>query len=436
MITNLKSYLEEHPKARIVLKSFGYIFSENMLKFAVGFFVHAMVARHLGPDHFGKLSYIIKTVSIFFTFSLFGVDEIIIKHLISDQYSQRDILKSVLVLRLLMGLLGLFSLGVFLFVTRPELNAFAALIFLYGINIVLQAFNVFELKFHAEMSFRPLFVANNISYLCSSAMRGVGVLTGKTMTFFLSTYIAGELILKALIQKEVGLSWVSGKILPDFLKSLVRQSFPYFLSSFILILNQRISFFFIEKFHDPIELGNYSVVVTLIDMWLFLPTAVCASAFALIASSFNQDKIEYEKRGQHLIDLINWLAIIFSMMLLLTSDLVVALLYGQKYKFAGTYLKWYAFTTIPVFFNLARVKLMALEGRLIDWLIISVVCCVLNGAGHYLWVREFGVTAAIGVFLLSQLLGNILLLPFLAGARQSVKLFLHSLWAPVRMFRT
>lgn len=432
----VKEFVERHPKFRRVLAGFSYLFSERILKIIIGVFVHALLARHLGPDHFGKLSYVVKTVTIFFVFGSFGVDELIIKHLLEARYSEEDIYKTVIRIRLKMSLIGLLVLATCLIIFNPEGWLFSLITLLYGMNIFLQAFNVFELKFHARIDFLPLFWANNISYITASGLRILGVFLNGGITFFLGTYIWGEIVQKTLIFKNIGWKKAFSGIQQPRLKSeLIKGSFPFFLSSFVMILDQRISYLFIEKFRSLSELGYYSVAVTLVDLWIFLPTAICSSVFPTIITSFNGDKKKYNIRIQYLSDVVVWVAFAFSVGVLLTSKLVIQLLYGDGYTDAPHVLELFALTTIPVFFNLVRIKWMTLENLLGEWLWINLICLLLNLIGHIYFVPMYGVSGAIGSFLASQLLGNIIMIPLLESSRKSALLFLKTLTFPYRIFK-
>lgn len=429
-----RSFIERHPKVRRAFKSFGYLFSERLVKIAVGFFVHALLARHLGPVHFGKLSYIVKTVTVFFTFGLFGVDEIVIRELMYRKHPEEDILKTVLILRLRMSLVGIICLGFFLVIFQPEGWVFTTITFLYGINIVFQAFNIYELKFHALMDFRPLFWANNISYISSSILRVLGVMLNGTVTFFLATYIWGEIVLKALVLRQVGFhAALKGTYLDDFAKKLKTESMPYFLSAFVMLLDQRLSFIFLEKYRSLTELGNYSVAVTLIDLWLFLPTAIAAAVFPTIVTAFNGKLPQYKTRVQYLSDIMVWTALVFSGGVFFSADFVIRLLYGDRYLQAPEALTLYALTTIPVFFNLARIKWMTLEDHLKEWLWINVICLGINLVGHIAFVPSLGIKGAIGSYLGSQLLGNLLASIFFPASRKSTALFFQTFTFPIRV---
>lgn len=429
-------FIERHPKFKLAFKSFSFLFSDRIIKIGIGFFVHALLARHLGPEHFGKLSYIIKTVNIFYAFGLFGVDELIIKHLMEGKYSEEDILKTVIRLRLRMSCIGLGVLAISLLVLRPEGWLFSVITFLYGINIFFQAMNLYELKFHSQMDFKPLFWASNLSYISASALRLLGVFLNASLTFFLATYIWGEAVLKTLIFNKI--KWkkaFSGNVVPELSKSLTKESLPYFLSSFVMLLDQRLSFMFIEKFSSLTELGHYSVAVTLVDLWLFLPTAICASVFPTIISAFSNNKNKYEIRIQYLSDVMLWLGIGFSVGVALTSQSVIQLLYGSRYANAYQSLSFYALTTIPVFYNLARIKWMTLENKLKEWLWISFTCLSFNLIGHVYLVPRMGVRGSIISFLLAQVLGNILMSAFFSSSRKSIKMFFMSFTFPLRLIQ-
>ncbi len=384
------------------------------------------------PAHFGKLSHVIKTVNIFYTFSLFGVDEIIIKHLMEEKFQRIDILKTVFRMRLGMSFIGLISLAIFLAIFQSENNLFGVLTLLYGVNIVIQSFNLFELSFQSQMRFKPLFWANNISYITASSLRVLGVWWDMGVSFFLSTYLVGELILKILIQRKMGFKVLKGVYIPELAKDIARHSLPYFISAFVALLDQRLSFIFIERNLSLEDLGNYSVAVTLVDLWLFLPAAVLAASFPTIVTAFNGAKDEFEERIQYLADVMVWSGISFFIGVSITAKLVITLLYGSKYAHADEILGWYALTTVPVFFNLARIKWMALEKKLHDWLWTCSICLGLNIIGHYFLVPRYGIKGAIISFLISQLVGNAILIPFLGSTQTSMKIFLKSLIAPVR----
>ena len=62
-----------------------WLFSERFLRIISGLFVGIWVARYLGPEQFGALSYIISFVSLFAAFSSLGLDVILVRELVKEE---------------------------------------------------------------------------------------------------------------------------------------------------------------------------------------------------------------------------------------------------------------------------------------------------------------------------------------------------------------
>lgn len=428
-------FVQRHPNAKKVINGFGYLFSEKIIKFAVGFIVHTLIARFLGAEQFGKLSYITKTVGVFYAFSAFGVDELVIQYLMDKRHAREDVLKTVLSLRLIMSFIAFCLLGIFLLINRPGNDSFSLLIFAYGIQIFIQAFNLFELNFQADLLFKPLFWANNLSNFFAAGLRIIGIGLSQGIPYFISTYLAGDILLKILVQWRQGFQFLKGKFDLDLAMTLAKRSWPYFLAAFIVLFDQRLSFIYIEKFLDGKALGNYSVAVTLVDLWIFLPTAASAAILPTIVSVFEDNKPAYEIRVQYLSDILVWTSIFFCSGVFIFSDYFIGLLYGSTYETAPEIIKWYSLVTIPVFFNLARLKWMSLENHLLDWLQLCILALLLNFFLHLWLVPVHGVKGAIWSFLFSQILVNVLGMVWLKSSIKSCRIFLKTLSFPFRMLQ-
>ena len=421
--------------SRLVIKGFAYLFSERFIRLSVGFFVHALVARHLGPERFGEMAYIMKVVGVFATFSLFGVDEIILEHLMRKRLSQDDVFKTALRLRLFSAVIGYVLLAVFLFTAHWGEHERITWALVYGLQIFVLTFSLFDLKFQSDLNFRPLFLVNNLSSLSASALRVLGVFRNHSTYYFLGTYLLGDVILRFAVQWKVGFQFFKGTHDRELAKDIFRSSLPYFLAAFVVLLDQRISFFFIERLLTPVEVGNYSIAVTLVDLWFFIPTAACVTLFPGIIAAFNRSKDEYAYKIQTLAGIVTWSAFVFIIVFGLFSEHIMQLMYGDKYTAANATVKLYALTTIPLFFNLARTKWMALQRNLTDLLGVSLLCMLLNVGLHLVLVARFGVLGAIYSFLLAQLLGNIIYSVFSKDVRASLIILLKTCLFPVNAMK-
>jgi O-antigen/teichoic acid export membrane protein len=66
-----------------------WLFGEKILRMIVGLFVGIWVARYLGPEQFGLLSYAQSFVGLFTAIATLGLDGIVVRELVKDP-SRRD----------------------------------------------------------------------------------------------------------------------------------------------------------------------------------------------------------------------------------------------------------------------------------------------------------------------------------------------------------
>ncbi len=170
-------------------------------------------------------------------------------------------------------------------------------------------------------------------------------------------------------------------------------------------------------------------------MWLFLPLAVCSAVFPTIVKAFHDNESAYRERKQFLADIMVWFGVCFSLGIFVCADWIIHTLYGESYANAPNVLRIYSLTTIPIFFNLARTKWMALENNLFDWLIICLFSLIINIFGHHYLVPLHGVKAAILSFLLSQIAANLICALFLKSARRSLVILFKTSIAPFHIFK-
>ncbi len=112
MIEKLKN-LKNHAGFMKYFKNTSWMMAEQMLRLVAGLFVGVWVARFLGPAQFGVFSYVLSYVAIFGVIAKLGLEEVVIKELVSAPSQQEDIISTVFWIKLF-GALATFLVIVFL----------------------------------------------------------------------------------------------------------------------------------------------------------------------------------------------------------------------------------------------------------------------------------------------------------------------------------
>ena len=88
----LVQLIEGRPHRMRVLTNVAWIFGDNILRTGVRVVLGVWIARYLGPEQFGLLSYTIALVSIFSVFVALGLNIVVVRDLIRDPDSTNEIL--------------------------------------------------------------------------------------------------------------------------------------------------------------------------------------------------------------------------------------------------------------------------------------------------------------------------------------------------------
>ena len=76
---------------------------------------------------------------------------------------------------------------------------------------------------------------------------------------------------------------------------------------------------------------------------------------------------------------------------------------------------------------------MTLENKLNEWLVINTVCLIFNLVGHIYLVPLKGIDGAIGSYIASQILGNVLMSLVFKSSRKSLLMFMKVFTFPLRV---
>ena len=127
---------------------------EKLLRMVVGLFVGIWVARYLGPERYGLLSYAMSFVGLFIAIATLGLDSIVVRELVKDESLRSKLLGTAFTLKLIGAFLMLIILAIAVHLTSNDYDT-NLLIFIIASATIFQSFNVIDLYFQ-DMWFTPM----------------------------------------------------------------------------------------------------------------------------------------------------------------------------------------------------------------------------------------------------------------------------------------
>ena len=388
--------LKHHSGFRKYFANTSWLLGERALRMAVSLFVGIYVARYLGPERFGLLSYALSFVGIFVALATLGLDEVVVRELIKTPEQREKILGTSFLLKLVGTLLMWAAILVAIPLTENDLQT-NILIIIIAFGTVFQAFNVIDLNFQAKVKSKYVVHAQFVQLIISSIVKIILVVNEAPLIWFASVYsldvivLAMGLVFAYLYNGDNIFSW---KWSFETSKYLLHDSWPLILAGVVISVYMKIDQVMIKEMLGAKEVGLYAAAVKLSEAWYFIPMAIASSLFPAIINAKVYQKEVYYQRLQKLYDLMVWIAIAIALPTTFLSTLVVEFLYGKEYLGSSSVLIIHIWTAVFVFLGVASSKYLLAENFIKKTFYRTFIGALLNIIMNYYLIGIIGIQGA------------------------------------------
>jgi O-antigen/teichoic acid export membrane protein len=397
LINKLK-VLSQHQGFMKYFKNTSWLMVEKVLRMGVGLFLGVWIARYLGPEQFGLLSYVQSFVFIFAAIATLGLNGILVRELVKDE-TQRDVLLgTAFVLKLIGAILILPVLAIAVQLTSNDAYT-NLLVFIIASATIFQSFNVIDFYFQSKVLSKYVALANAVSLGVSSIVKIVLILNKAPLIAFAAVTVFDMTVLSVglifFYKKASLLKLMNWRFEWEIAKNLLKDSWPLILSGLVLMLQARIDQVMIKEMLGNIEVGYYSVAMRLIEIFGFVPMMLRDSLYPSIQSAKSNSEELYQNRLLNLYRLNFILFLVTAIPIYIFAEKLVVLLFGEAYQPAGVLL---ALMSIRLFFanmGVARGVYILTENLMKFSLVTMILGTATNIILNYLWIPEYGGKGAV-----------------------------------------
>jgi O-antigen/teichoic acid export membrane protein len=408
------------------------LLGEKILRVVVGLFVGVWVARYLGPDRFGLLSYAMAFVGLFSAISTLGLDGIVVRELVKDENKRDKLIGTAFWLKLAGGFAVLLVLAVAVNFTSNDAYT-NLLVFIIASATVFQSFNVIDFYFQSRVLSKYVVFANIISLAVSSIVKIVLIIIEAPLIAFAWIVLFDSFVLACglIYFYFKNNSIVSIKNLKlDILTAieLLRDSWPLILSGAALMVQAYIDQIMIMEMLGSEEVGYYSVAMKLIAFFGFIPMMLKSSLFPSMINAKKQSVELYKDRLLNYYRLNFLLFLVTAIPIFIFAEQIVIFLFGIEYQAAGVLLSLMAIRLFFANMGIARSAYLLTENLMKFSLITMVLGTIINILLNYLWIEEYGGKGAIVATIFSFFVTIFLIDIFYSKTRENVFLQLRSIF--------
>lgn len=396
--TSLRKQVEGRAYLQNVVSNTGWQFADNILRMAVGLVIGVWVARYLGPEQFGLLSYATAFIALFSAISSFGVEDIVVRDIVRDPECKDEILGTAFILKLIGGAISFLAAIGLIFVLRPTDTLSHWLVGIIAAGTIFQAFNIIEYWFHSQVQAKYVAFAKNAAFLLCSLIKIGMILAAAPLIFFawvaLLEVSAGSVgLIVAYNSRGNRLRDWRGRL--QKARGLLKDSWPLMLSSIVVLVYLRIDQVMLGEMAGNEEVGIYSVAVRLAEMWYFIPMAVYWSVFPSIVEAKAASEELFYERLQKLYNLMALLAYAVVVPVTILAHWLVPTLFGDAYARSGFMLAVLIWSNIFYSFEIARSSFLTVMNWTRIYLLTVSLGCLLNILLNYWLIPLYGGMGAV-----------------------------------------
>jgi len=381
-----------------------WLMGHRILSMIVALFVGVYVARYLGPERFGLLSYAMSFVGLFTALATLGLDGIMVRELVKTPERRDELLGTAFWLKTGGAILMWMGIVAAIPFTHNDTQT-NILIAIIAIGVIFQAFNVIDFNYQAEVKSKYVVYAQLIQLVASSITKLIFVWIAAPLVWFACVFLFDAVVLAvallAVYMKNTGKVWYWDWRW-ETARVLLKDSWPLILSGMVISIYMKIDQVMIKEMLGAEQVGHYAAAVRLSEAWYFVPMAITSSVFPAIINAKKQSEELYYQRLQKLYDLMVWLAVAIALPTTFLAPWVIRVLYGDAFLPAAGVLSIHIWAGVFVGLGVASGRWFLCENMQKEAFYRTFLGAICNVVLNIIMIPKYGINGAAVSTLISQ----------------------------------
>lgn len=377
---------------------------EKVFTVILSMIVSIFVARYLGPEDFGILSYAISLSSLFGIATHMGLSGLSIRELVNNPDEHKEIMGTVFGIKFAAGFLAMTAFLVFIFVVGDKNEVEFWVLLIVSGTILLKPFEVIDFWFQSKVRAKYSSIVRAIGSISLSVIKFSLVILGAQLLTFAAASLFQSLLIALLFLfffiKKADLPIKSLKFKLSKAKSLLGQGWMIMLGAIFTIVYLKIDQVMIRWIINLEEVGVYSVAAKLSEAWYFFPTVIVSSLFPKLLELRKKDEVKFKARFQQLFDFLFTIALILAIVVTFIAESLINFLYGTDFGEAAVILSIHIWAGIFIFMRAAFSKWILVEDAIAFSMITQGSGALTNIVLNLIFIPLYGgIGAAIATIL-------------------------------------
>ncbi|MBK9358133.1 MAG: polysaccharide biosynthesis C-terminal domain-containing protein [Bacteroidales bacterium] len=395
---------------RSYLQDIASVFGTNVFTLVSNLLLVILLVRVLGPANYGLYTSVLVVPMLVVSFFQMGIRATTVHVIGSGKHSDNEIVSAVLTILMMTSVAGILFSGIAYFFVNTSG---------YSMLLMGMALAIIPLRLTAVytggvfLGKEEIPSANLMNWLAGALMLLFALLfvlilrwglNGAMLSMVLSNGVVAMVALAKLIARfKIRISFSN-----PLIGKLLQTGVVYALSFLIIQLNYRLDVLLLKALSTPVEVGIYSLGVSVAELLWQVPLAISIVIMSRSANAADQTSMNQSTARLLRVSLVFGIAI--SAFIVLLVPWVVPLVFGEKFRDSILIMQ----TILPgilmvIFFRILSGQLSGM-GRPDAALKAFLPALVLNVILNYLWIPAYGANGAVMATNISYTLGSVIYL--------------------------
>jgi len=425
-----------YQRFRVYLHNTSWLIGEKFLSLGISFLVTIFVARYLGPEDFGLLSYAISLAALFAAAGHMGLGGLVIREIVNKDQERGEVLGTSLGLKFIGMAIGFLALVLYVTFFEQRNPTAYAMILIAGVALLFNPLNIIDFWFQAFVQARYAAISRFLALASAASLKVILMLVGASVVWFATASLLQAAVtavaLLVFYRMHAQLKVREWRFNWQRAKELFSQGWLVYLGTFFALIYMKIDQIMLRWFADTAEVGQYAVAAQLSEAWYFIPTAIVASFFPRLIKLREESEARFTIRLQQLFDLLLLVALGVAVVMTFLAKPLILLVFGEQYEPSASILVIHIWAALFIFMRAALSKWILIEGVLVFSLITQGAGALVNVLANLALIPQYGGQGAAIATLVSYAAASFLSLALYKRTRPIFWLMANALAAPVR----
>ncbi len=320
-------------EAKNISKNTFFLFLSTLIRFAANMILWALIARAVGVEDFGKLTFAISFTGLFIVFADYGFSPLAIREIARDKSILHKFVGNALFCKFFFSALTIALICIVInLMNYPDITK--DVVYVFSCVVVLYSFIAFfnsvfrgieKMEYETVISFIQnllLLFFVTIALLLKPHIFQISIayLLSRAVSFGISA---------AYYKKKIG----KINLQPDriYEKDILRKAFPFGLHTIFGLIYFQIDTVMLSIMKGDIEVGYYQASMRVILAGLIISDVIINAFYPVLSRLFKQGIDALRNQARHMNKILFVLGIPFSAFMFIFSNEIIHILYGAGY---------------------------------------------------------------------------------------------------------